>query len=455
MSRFLKRAGRTLLVLAGLVTGIALIVVFVTNRSIPTHGEKLPAVPTLAVIEVQSLAFRIEARGHGVARPAETWQAIANVSGRVVERHPELDSGTLLREGTPLLALDPSRYRLMLAEAEAELASLAAEQDQLEAEVDNTRRLLALERERLELTERELSRIENLAATGAVTRTQLDEQRRVTLAQRQAVQSLDNQLALVPSRRQRLAAQIERTATRRDQARQDLEDTRIKAPYDLRLGEVEVAMHQHVAIGQRLFQADSIEAAEVEARVPLAMLRRLMAGVARSERREGVLDISAWLDLSLIRAEVLLVGIEGVRWPARVSRIASGLDPGTRTARVVVVIDEPYRRAAPPERPPLQRDMYVRVHLSAASLEPLLVVPASAVHQGEVYRVDEHDRLERRTVTVAFEQHDLAVISEGLAAGDRVIVDDPLPAVNGMRLAPQRDESLEQRLRLLAVGEVP
>ncbi|WP_438887247.1 hypothetical protein, partial [Bacillus cereus group sp. Bce037] len=64
----------------------------------------------MAVIEAQPLAFRLEARGHGVARPVETWQAVANVSGRVVARHPNLESGSLLREGTLLLALDPSRY---------------------------------------------------------------------------------------------------------------------------------------------------------------------------------------------------------------------------------------------------------------------------------------------------------------------------------------------------------
>jgi multidrug efflux pump subunit AcrA (membrane-fusion protein) len=69
--------------------------------------------------------------------------------------------------------------------------------------------------------------------------------------------------------------------------------------------------------------------------------------------------------------------------------VASGLDPVTRTARVVVTVDAPYRGADPPARPVLQRDMYVRVRLSADSPEPLLVVPASAVHQGEVYLVDE------------------------------------------------------------------
>jgi RND family efflux transporter MFP subunit len=443
------------MVLAGLVVGLGLIVLFVVNRQIPSHGDAAREVPSLAFIEVRPVSFRLEARGYGVARPAETWQAIANVSGRVVERHPDLESGTLLSSETLLLVLDPSRYRLAIADAEAERAGLAAEKAQLAAEEENTRILLKLERERLGLSEKELSRIERLAADKVVSRSQLDEQRRATLAQRQAVESLGNQLRLIPSRGQRFDAGVERAAARLEQARQDLADTRFVAPYDLRLGEVEVEMHQHVGAGQRLFQADSIETAEVEAQIPLNMLRRLMAAVPHPTRRRDALDISEWMDFSAIRAEVVLVGAEGVQWPGRVTRVASGLDPVTRTARVVVTVDAPYRGADPPARPVLQRDMYVQARLSADSPEPLLVVPASAVHQGEVYLVDGQDRLQRRRVLVAFEQRDLAVIQEGLAPGDRVIVDDPVPAISGMRLSPRRDDDLALVLERLAKGEAP
>lgn len=455
MTVFFKSMGRGLMVLAGLLVGVALLVLFVVNRQIPTHGEVAQGVPALAVIEVQPVAFRLEARGHGVARPAETWQAIANVAGRVVERHPDLASGSLLPADTLLLVLDPSRYRLAAAEAEAELANLAADRAQLTAEGANTHRLLELERERLALAEQELSRIERLFDTGAVSRSQFDEQRRATLAQRYAVESLENQQRLIPSRQQRLVAQVDRATTRLEQARQDIEDTRFMAPYDLRMGDVEVEMHQHVGVGKRLFQADSIEAAEVEARIPLTMLRRLMAAVPHPERREDALDISEWLDFSAIRAEVFLIGVEDVEWSGRVTRVASGLDPDTRTARVVVMVDEPYRGADPPARPVLQRDMFVHVRLSAEHPEPLLVVPASAVHQGEVYLVDAHDRLERRKVEVAFEQRDLAVIRRGLAPGDLVIVDDPVPALGGMQLAPHRDDDLALLLQRIAAGEAP
>ncbi|PXX96392.1 efflux RND transporter periplasmic adaptor subunit [Halomonas sp. LBP4] len=455
MTPRLRRLGRAVMVLAGLALGIGLAVLFVANRQAPERQEATTSATPVRIVEARPLDFRLEARGHGVARPTETWQAVANVAGRVVERHPGLDSGTLLREGTLLVALDPSRYELAIAEAEAELATLAAEQTLLETEEENTRRLLTLERERLGLTEQELARLERLAARNAVSRSQLDEQRRATLAQRQAVASLENQLALVPARGQSHRAQVERASTRLAQARRDLEDTRFVAPYDLRLGEVEVEMHQFVGAGQRLFQADNLAAAEVEAHVPFAQMRRLLGVVSFPELPEGALDLGERLDFSEIRAEVELVGTGDVAWTGRVVRVASGLDPATRTARVVVQVDHPYRDARPPDRPPLLRDMYTRVTLWAADATPRLVVPAAAVHRGEVYLANGDDRLERRPVEVAFEQHDLTVIAAGLAPRERVIVDDLQPAIAGMALAPRYDDALAQRLRALAAGERP
>ncbi len=150
------------------MVGVILIVDFVVNRRMPTHDETASPPPILTVIEVQPVECRFQARGHGVARPAETWQAIANVAGRVVERHPDLESGKLLPTDTLLLALDPSRYRLAIAATGAESASLAAERAQFNAEENNTRSLLELERERLTLGERELARIESLSADGVV-----------------------------------------------------------------------------------------------------------------------------------------------------------------------------------------------------------------------------------------------------------------------------------------------
>lgn len=446
-------ARRWLTVLFGFVLGGALLAFFVANRKTPQRSESAPEPTVVKVIEAAALPFSLEARGHGVAQPAETWQAVANVAGRVVERHAKLEGGSILRQGEQLLQIDPSRYELAVAEARSELAMLAAEGPQLDTEESNAKRLLELERESLAVAERELSRIKRLAESDAVPRSRLDEERRAILKQRQSAASLENTLALLPARRELLEAQHQRAEIRLAQAQRDLEDTRFVAPYDLRLAKVSVDLHQFVNVGQSLYEADNLDAAEIEAHIPVSMMRRLAAVLAPDEPSPGVLDLGGRLDLSSLQAEVEMVAAPGAVWEGRVTRIASGLDPVTRTVRVVVEVAQPYRDAHPPERPPLQRDVYTRIRLSLPSPGNRLAVPVSALHDGELYLVDAEDRLVRRAVEVAFEQGDLAVIAEGLSPGERVVLDDLPTALPGMPLAPQHDESLEDDIASQANGE--
>ncbi|HKL52464.1 MAG TPA: efflux RND transporter periplasmic adaptor subunit [Wenzhouxiangellaceae bacterium] len=444
---------RFILIWASLFVGVVIAALLVLNRQTPTHGDERTAARELRVVVAERVPFRFEARGHGVSRAAQYWQATANVPGRVVERHTDLESGAMVREGELLVALDPSRYRLAIAEAEAQAASLSAELERLDKEEQNTARLLELERERLALSEQELSRIERLVEQGSISQSRRDQQVRATVAQRKAVAVLENELALVPALRNRLHAELDRAETRLGQAAEDLADTRFVAPYDLRINEVDIELHQQVTAGQKLFRGDSIEAAEIEAHIPLPMLRRLMGSVLRADAAESeVMDISERLDFTAIKAEARLAELAEIRWPARVTRVASGLDPKTRSVRVVVTVDRPYENVSPPAHPALQPGMYLQVRLSAPAPENLLVVPAAAVHDNELYIATPDDRLERREVSVAFRQSDLAVIGEGLSPGERVIVDDPVPALDGMPIQPSRDEAMEEWMRTSARG---
>lgn len=483
MTTFRQNLRRTLLILAGLGLGVVLAAWSISQRSAPARAgadaAEQVARPALQVITVQPLPLRIQASGLGSARAAERWQAVATVAARVVERHPDLDSGVILPAGALLLRLDPSRFELAMAEAEAEGARLDADLAKLEVEAESTQRLLALEQERLALTQQELARIESLAASGSAARSQRDEQRRADIAQRRAVATLEQELNSLPARRAELAARRARAEVQLAQARADLDDTRFVAPYDLRFAEVEVERHQYVTVGQRLFSADNLSAAEVEAHIPLGALRELLGSLGPAAKPDTTPDtksdttpaastdadtataipaaqpLAERLDFAAVAVEVRLIGHPQVRWPARLVQVASGLDPVTRSARVVVRVAHPYRDARPPDRLVLQPGMLTRVTLAALAPAPRLLVPTQALHQGQVYRVDGENRLRHTPVEIAFTQGELAVIAAGLAAGDRIIVDDPLPAIDGQLIDPHPDPAWEAALRAQAQGAAP
>lgn len=115
-------------------------------------------------------------------------------------------------------------------------------------------------------------------------------------------------------------------------------------------------------------------------------------------------------------------------------------------------MDDPYGIVIFGQRPPLVRNMFCEVTISGCPLTAQIVVPRSALHDGRIYVVDGENRLRRREVSVAFTQSDFAVIRDGLAAGEQVVVFDVMPAVEGMLLAAQEDEELSRRLTAQAGG---
>jgi multidrug efflux pump subunit AcrA (membrane-fusion protein) len=68
------------------------------------------------------------------------------------------------------------------------------------------------------------------------------------------------------------------------------------------------------------------------------------------------------------------------------------------------------------------------------------------VRASTVYVADADNRLRRRAVKILFSQGDISVVAEGLEPGERVVVSDLVPAVDGMLLQVQLDEALNRSL---------
>lgn len=439
---FTTKLKRVAIIIASLAIGVGSVVTFISKKQPPVRIEAVEAQRPVRVFEVSEIPLMIEASGFGSATPDQSWSAVSNVKGHVVFRHDDLESGAILDAGTLLLEIDPAFYDLALIEADAEIASVDAEIAQLMQESQNAEALLVLERQRLELAESDLARTTSLVNTGAATQSSLDTLLRATLQQRQAVQSLENQQKLIPIQLSRLEAQKSRVISKRAQVQSDLDDTKVFAPFDMRVSDVKVEMHQYINPGQVLFSGDGIEFSEVVLQVPMQSLRRVLSEVPSAD----VLDVAA------LNAHVQLVG-QDQSWAAEVVRIANGIDPATRTVRVVLSIPQPDSMADPITNPPLPKGMYVEGILRMQAADEKLVIPQEALHEGWVYLVDSDNRLARREVEVAYQQNGMAVISAGLAAGEVIILDDIVPAITGTLLAPQRDTALEDALKLTAAGD--
>ena len=438
-----------------IVVGAAVVAVLIATKEPPAREAPGEAVRTLRVIPAPVVDVVPRVLGYGTAKPGRIWRAVAEVKGRVLEVNPRLKAGALIRQGETLLVIDPAEYDLAIDQLQADIAQIEAELAELETSQANDRASLEIEEDSLELAQTELERIESLVRDKAASPSQLDEQKRHVLTQRQSVQRLRNALQLVPQQRKALEALLAFKQAGLAQARLDRAKTVIRAPLDCRLGEVSIEPEQFLAEGQTLFDAHGTAVTELEAQLPLDQLRNL---VHPKSRERAIVAMDARTVQELLDATVIVRFRSGdftAEWEGRIARIREQLDPRTRTIGLVVAVDEPYEKVIPGKRPPLVRGMYCEVELSGAVRAGCIVIPRSALHDGHVYVVGKDRRLERRPVEVEFAQSQFACLREGLDDAEMLVVSDPTPAIEGTLVEPVEDDRVRQRVIAQARGEGP
>ena len=241
--------------------GIFALTSLVGSKPAPVKVKQAEVVHAVRTISVPQVNLRPMAEGYGVVQPAKVWSAVAQVSGRIIEMHPRLRDGEIIPEGTLLFRIDPVNTELALEQLKAQLLELEVQQQ-------NTSELLEIEQRNLTLAQRESARLQELANKGTTSRSSADSAERSMLNSRSAVQNLRNTLALIPTQRRVIDAKVR-------QAQRDLENTRIEAPFNLRIANLTMETDQYVTTGQKLFEGDGVDRAEVIAQVAISSMAKL------------------------------------------------------------------------------------------------------------------------------------------------------------------------------------
>lgn len=445
---------RKLLFVPPVLVGLVVLILAVRSGDGPVAEPPAEIAKTVRVIPAPAVDLVPRAIGYGHIQPGRTWEAVAEVSGRIIEKHPRLESGDLMTAGEIILRIDPTDYRIAVDNAQARIRAAEAQISELAVSEDNTRRLLAIEERSLALSEKDLNRKRTLAKRGSISQAAVDETERLVLSRRQAVQGQNNALALLPAEREVLEANLALYQAELVQAQRNLDRTEIVAPFDGRIAAVNVEESQFAAAGLVLAVIDGVDVAEVAAQIAPDRMRDLLTATELSGRDvspENVGDVFRKLGVTAVVR--LVTGDWKVEWDARFTRIRETVDPATRTAGVVVSVDEPYRLAEVGRRPPLAKNMYVAVELRGPPIRDSIVIPRSALHDGLVYVVNDENRLERRPVKVALKHDAFLSVADGLAEGERIVAGDLDWAVEGMLLTPREDEALLARLVAEATGK--
>ncbi|HEY8379435.1 MAG TPA: hypothetical protein VIK91_23245, partial [Nannocystis sp.] len=379
------------------------------------------------------------------------WQAVAEVSGTVVEVAERLEVGRVVQEGTVLLKIDPGGYALEQKRSEASVKAVKAQIAELKAREASAAQNLKIDERALALAKSELERVRALYEQGAAPLTDVEAAERAVITAEKTVQSYRNTLAELPAQRRVLEAQLEQQEAGVATTRLDLAKTEITAPFTMRLREVNVGLQQAVSGGQVLVVGDGIDVFEIPAQVPVGSLGPLMgprpAGDGQQEAPQTA-GASRW---EAVEAIVRFDG-QGVKrtWKGKFRRFG-GIDPNTRMMLAVVQVED--TREPGQSGPRLNRGLHVEVELRGPPRPGCLAVPRGAYHDGVLHVVGEGDKLELRQVEASLMQEEFVCVTGDVKPGERVVLTELIPALAGMPLVPRMDDEARDALARAARGE--
>lgn len=418
---------------------IVLIIAIKLKPELPVKpaGDRARLVETIP-LELRAIAP--VAVGFGKVTPKVEWKAIAEVSGKVIYRHPRLEKGQILKAGTEILRIDPLDYELKLVQAQADLKSSQTSLAKLNQEEANLKQTLKIEKNRLVIANKELERGRNLRQKSLTSQSNVDQLEQSALSQRKVVLDIANQIGLMPDEKKVVEALINVRSAKVKEAQRSLDKTVITLPIDLRISQVDIEQDQVVNIQQTMFIAHGINVMEVEAQMSIHDMRTLASSVGEFSRDESGIPQP---DMTFIQAEIELnSGNLHATWPARVSRISETVDPSQATAGVILEIEQDYRDLSPTSTPPLVNGMFVRANIEGQE-NPSWVIPERALHGNNIYIKNENSTLEIVPVEVLYRRDNQVVIDGDLMQGQRLIVNDLLPAIQGMALKEAQQEDSE------------
>jgi multidrug efflux system membrane fusion protein len=345
-----------------ILSGIWSVAHFVGGPGIgPAPAAARPAVPVkVALATVQALPVAV--RGIGHVAPANQVEIRSRVDGQI--DRVLYAEGQEVREGDPLIEIDPRPYRAALAQAEGQLAQHQAQLISAKADLERSRSLLD---------------------KGFASHQTFDQQSAAAA-----------QLAA--------AAGADQGAV--DAARLNLSFTTLRAPIAGRIGK------RLVDAGNVVHAGDTAALAEIVQVHPIAVLLTVPQaelGGIQARLKTGPVAVEAWSsddDKRLAAGKLALIGNE--------------IDPTTGTIELKAIFDN--------EDDALWPGQFVNARVIVHMRDNAVAVPPAAVQPGPdgkfVYVVDGASVVHVRPVKLGAPAPGLAVVEEGVTAGDSVVIDN-------------------------------
>jgi len=373
------RLGAPLLVLA---LGVLMFLLLQATAPAPVQEPSRARPVAVHTHRVALSDERLWVQTQGEVRARTAIGLTAQVAGRVVEASPAYIEGGRFDPGMVLLRLEDTDYRLALREAEAAVAAAELSVQQAEADADVARKQLR------------------------------NDPRPSDLALRKP------QIVEAKARREAAVAALE-------QARADLQRTRISLPFGGRVLSTAVHLGEYVSSGMALGRVFATD--RVQVRLPLNDQQLSALGLPIGYTGEG--------DAPEVLLSAEVAGARH-RWRGELIGVDAAMEPTTRLIYATAEVVDPYGAGRSEAGMPLAVGLFVDAQIRGRAVRSVARIPAAGLRPGnQVYVIDDEGRLAIREVTVVQTHEDHAIVDHGLAAGEALVVSALRNPVVGMALS--------------------
>jgi RND family efflux transporter MFP subunit len=340
------------------------------------------AAPLVELAIAQAYAGPALVEGTGVVEAEREASLSTEVSGRVKQISDHLVEGGRVQEGDVLVRVDDARYRLAIKQQRAQV-----KRAELEVEVERN------------------------AGEAARREWQVSGREPPSDARRIALRAPQLELA---------QANVDMTKAALQAAELDVSRSVLRAPFNATITSESVERGDLVSPGFVIARLVGTDRFVARISIPVEDLRFVQVG--------GTAAVTQRLDDATI-----------VTRTAEVLRVVSELDPESRTARVLLGIDNPLD--PPAGELPLYVGAFVTARIEGGALDQAARIPRSAVFEGNrVWIVDDEGRLRPRALTIAFGDSETVVVSKGVAADERVVITTLTEPFEGMLVRTTKAE---------------
>lgn len=354
-----------------------------------TTAEKLAPLVRTQPVSPEPVQRTIQA--YGTVMPAQEITIAPEVSGRILEIHPALQPGGLIKAGETLLRIDPKEYELVQSQAESALEEAIA--------------ALEVEQGRQRVAQREWE----------------------LFGKDMPEADFGRELALREPQLHQAKARIESAKSRVELAKLDLERTVLKAPFDCLVMEETVDVGQQIGPGADAAQLIGTDTFWIQASVPAAQMPVISQSL-RDDTRPALVS-------------VYNVGTDTPPVEGHLVRLLGQVDEEGRMAQVLIAIPDPLAlQDEHAEQVPIVLNSYMRVHIDGGTLADAVPVPRRGLRENNTLWVaDSNSQLQVRSAEVLWSQEEVVAVKNVFEAGDRIIVSPLESALPGMDLRIKED----------------